>query len=55
MLFGCMVCCLYVWCWLCVCLVYVCEWNGGDLCVFVIHCVMLYDVSAICDGVVVSP
>ena len=42
-------CCLWV------CHVYVCECNGGDLCLFVIHCVMLYDASVRCDGVGVSP
>ena len=42
-------CCLWV------CHVYVCECNGGDLCLFVIHCVMLYGASVMCDGVGVSP
>ena len=50
-LYGCMACCLCLCCCLCVCLVCVCECNGGDLCLFVIHCVMLYDVSVLWGGV----
>ena len=54
-LYGCRVCCLCLCCRLCVCLVYVCECNGGDLCLFEMYCVMLYGVSVMCDGVGVSP
>ena len=54
MLYGCIVRWLCLCCYLCVCLVYVCECNGGDLCLCVIHCVMLYDVSVMCNGVGVS-
>ena len=45
---------VFVLLFVCVCLVYVCECNGGDLCLCVIHCVMLYDVSVMCNGVGVS-
>ena len=46
---------LFVFVLLCVCLVYVCECSGGGLWLFVIHCVMMCDVSVMCDVVVVSP
>ena len=46
---------MFVFVSLCVHCLNVCERGARDLSLFVVHCVMLYDVSVMCDCACVSP